>query len=297
MLSLIPSLADMDNDGDFDLVCGNSIGQLVYCENTALPGQPADFKLIDMNWQSIDVGDFAAPQLLDLDTDGLVDLVCGKRNGTLSFYKNTGIPQEADFILVTDKFGGVDVTDPQLSNYGYSVPCFYRDKQGETILFAGSEYGDVFVYSQINNNLAGDFNLMGILPSIKEGWRSSTALGNLNNDTLTDLLVGNYSGGLSLFFGKPDKIFGISEPNVNKFSSLKIVPNPARNEVSIDRITNKSVKPESMLIQGMDGKVVRKYSKVNFPMLVDVSGFENGIYLISVQTVKGISTGKLVICR
>ncbi len=72
--SLIPSVADMDGDGDIDLVCGNSKGKLVYCENIALSGQPADFKLIDPAWHGIDVGDFSAPQLFDMDTDRLLSL-------------------------------------------------------------------------------------------------------------------------------------------------------------------------------------------------------------------------------
>jgi hypothetical protein len=297
MQSLIPSLADMDSDGDSDLVCGNSIGQLIYCENTALPGQPADFKLIDTKWQSIDVGDFAAPQLLDIDKDGLVDIVCGKRNGTLSFYKNTGIPQEADFILVTDKFGGVDVTDPQLSNYGFSAPCFYKDKQGETILFSGSEFGDVFVYNQISNNLAADFHLLGAIPGIKEGWRSGVAIGNLNNDTLTDMLVGNYSGGMGLFYGKPDKIFGIGEQMKNKFSALRITPNPASNLVSVEISSDLDFKSEYLVIQGIQGNSIREFTQVDFPMLLDVSGLKNGIYLVSVLTNLGVASGKLVICR
>jgi len=297
MQSLIPALADMDSDGDADLVCGNSIGQLVYCENTALPGQPANFKLTDQNWHSVDVGDFAAPQLLDLDKDGLIDIVCGKRNGTLSFYKNTGIPEEADFILVTDKFGGVDVTDPQLSNYGYNVPCFYTDEKGEMLLFAGSEYGDVFVYDQINNNLDGSFQLLGTLPGIKEGWRSGLAIGNLNNDTLTDMLVGNYSGGMALFYGKPDKIFGIGEQVKQIFAALSITPNPASNVVSVDIKSDLPFKSGNLVIKGIQGNSIRKYAQVDFPFLMDVSELVNGIYLVIVQTNLGIASGKMVICK
>jgi hypothetical protein len=229
--SLIPSVADLDGDGDMDLVCGNSLGKLVYCENIALPGHPAEFKLADPPWAGIDVGDFSAPQLFDVDQDGLTDLVCGKRNGTLSYYRNTGSKQEAQFTLVTEQFGGVDVTNTQLSNYGYSVPCFYTDKQGDIKLFTGSEYGDIFVYDQILNNLQGDFRFVGTLPGIKEGLRSSVAVSNLNNDTLTDMLVGNYSGGLGLFYGKPDKLFGIREHAKRTFSALRITPNPAVNVV------------------------------------------------------------------
>ena len=142
--------------------------------------------------------------------------------------------QEASVsLLISELFGGVDVTDIQLSNYGYSVPYFYKDKQGEIKLFVGSEFGDVFVYDQINSNLEGNFSLLGALPGIKEGWRSGVAIGNLNNDTLTDIMVGNYSGGLGLFFGKPEKVFGIHERNSFPFAKLLITPNPAVEQVSV----------------------------------------------------------------
>jgi len=297
MQSLIPAVADMDGDGDADLVCGNSKGKFVYCENVALPGQPADFKLADPAWQGIDIGDFSAPQLFDMDQDGLTDLICGKRNGTLSFYKNTGTPEQASFTLITDNFGGVDITNTQLSIYGYSVPCFYAGKMGETVLFLGSEFGEIFVYDNISNNLNGNFRFRGTIPGINEGWRSGVAIGNLNNDTLSDMIIGNYSGGLGIFYGIPDKIFGINEQTVLQFSALRIMPNPACDEISIYINENQPVSSGYVAIHGIDGSLIMKPSEVEFPAKLDISKFRNGIYLVSVQTFQGIATGKLVICR
>jgi len=297
MQSLIPAIADMDGDGDADLICGNSKGKFVYCENIAPQGQPAEFKLVDPAWQSIDVGDFSAPQLLDVDKDGLIDLVSGKRNGSLSFYKNIGSAQSASFILVTESFGGVDVTNPQLSNYGYSVPCFYKNPDGKTMLLIGSEYGEISAFDQIDGNLNGNFRFLGTFSSIKEGLRSSIAVGNLNNDTLADMVVGNYSGGIGVFTGKPGHILSTEKPIQAFEMVLHIAPNPACKEVEINVNTDVKLKPEEIRILGMDGKTIRKFSDSNLPLKMDISDFRNGIYIVMIQTNKGIIKGKLIVCR
>jgi hypothetical protein len=111
------------------------------------------------------------------------------------------------------------------------------------------------------------------------------------------MLVGNYSGGLGLFYGKPDKIFGIWEHKEQLYSSLLINPNPAGNEILVSFKNDFKIKPENMVIQTIDGKLIRKYSPADLPMRIDVSGYKNGIYLLSVQTNLGVASGKLVICR
>ena len=296
MQSLIPAVADMDGDGDPDLVCGNSKGKLVYCENVAQPGQPADFRLVDPAWYSIDEGDFSAPQLFDVDNDGLTDLVCGKRDGTLSYYRNTGTKTSPQLTFITGKLGGIDITDTLRSYYGFSVPCFYRDNHGETRLFAGSEFGDVFVYDHIDGNIQGDFHLQGTLPGIREGWRSAIALGNLNNDTLTDMLVGNYSGGLSLFFGKPDKIFGTGHP-VSAYTQLLVSPNPAATFIKLATGNPKATKPADILIYTLEGSLVKKFSQVAVSAPLNISDLPNGVYIVIAIIGNDKALGKLVICR
>jgi hypothetical protein len=297
MQSLIPALADMDGDGDPDLVCGNSKGKFVYCENTAGAGNPAEFVLHDPAWFSLDAGDFSAPQLLDIDGDGDFDLISGRRNGTLSLYRNTGTSAQATFTLETEFLGGVDVTDPLLSNYGYSTPCFYRDGRDSLFLFCGSEYGNIFVYDQISGNTGGTFRLKGVLPGIQEGWRTGIAIGNLNADTLADLAVGNYAGGIGLFTGNTDPVFGWEEHGIQRNRGLIITPNPASGRVQVSLADGIRHSRVSVEFYSTDGHLLKRIPETDLPFTTNLSDLKSGLYLIRVSTSSGDYSAKLMICH
>ncbi|MBK9317856.1 MAG: VCBS repeat-containing protein [Bacteroidetes bacterium] len=92
LLGIYPAFGDLDGDGDSDMLLGESDGNLVYYQNIAGTGNPCIFILTQLNYQSINIGDNAAPQLVDVDRDGDLDLLIGERAGTLNYYKNTGSP-------------------------------------------------------------------------------------------------------------------------------------------------------------------------------------------------------------
>ncbi|PID29565.1 MAG: hypothetical protein CSB55_01615 [Candidatus Cloacimonadota bacterium] len=71
-----PVITDLDNDGKLDLITANNSGRLIHFEQTEVDAD--EFELIDHYFNSIDVGWNSALTFIDLDNDGLLDLIIGK---------------------------------------------------------------------------------------------------------------------------------------------------------------------------------------------------------------------------
>jgi len=278
LVSLYPAFGDLDGDGDKDMLLGNSDGTLLYFENIAGSGNPADYVLSQSNYQGIDVGEFSTPQLFDLNSDNLIDLVCGKKNGKLCYFQNTGSLAFPVFTLKTESFGNVDVTDNQHPYFAYSVPCFFKDNN-ETRLFVGNIAGHLHYYKDIINNLNGDFTLVnGNYLWLYEGIYSSVAVDNLNNDGYLDMIMGNYSGGLGYYKGVDPPMIGINERVTDL--RIDIFPNPAN---SIIRITNESsVCLDEIVIYSINGQEI---IRINEPgNRINISTLSDGVYIVTLNS-------------
>ena len=155
--NMAPAFGDLDGDGDQDLLIGDYNGTLSYFQNTAGSGSPMNFVLVSAQWNNIDIGNNAMPQIIDVDRDGLKDLLIGGRNGKLSFFKNTGTTTVPVFSSTATNsfFGGVNVCKP-LYITGFASPNL-RDVNGTFELIVGSERGYIYRYGNIDGNLSGTF--------------------------------------------------------------------------------------------------------------------------------------------
>lgn len=88
-----PNLADFDEDGDLDLVCGEFLDGFTYFENLGSTTTPrfakgrrlsTQGKPLRMDLQMI------TPVTVDWDADGDVDLICGDEDGRVALLENTG---------------------------------------------------------------------------------------------------------------------------------------------------------------------------------------------------------------
>ncbi|HRF65869.1 MAG TPA: FG-GAP-like repeat-containing protein [Ignavibacteria bacterium] len=161
-----PCLADLDNDGDLDIITGNSGGKLTYYRNNG-SASVFNFQLISNNYAGVNVGNDAAPSLGDLDGDGDLDLLVGNRLGQIAFYRNTGSVTSPVFTFVTSNYAGINA-------FQNSVPAIV-DINGDTDpdLFVGNIKGglyyyenwDVFGIQQIGSEIPEDFSLQQNYPN------------------------------------------------------------------------------------------------------------------------------------
>ena len=82
-----PSLADLDSDGDLDLILGAQDGSLNYYRNDGTPGAPA-FQLIPGFFDGVTAVLRSAPAWGDPDGDGDPDLFLGNGKGGIYYYQN-----------------------------------------------------------------------------------------------------------------------------------------------------------------------------------------------------------------
>ncbi len=226
-----PAFADLDGDGDVDMLLGYEEGKILFFRNMAGPGVVPVFAAPVMDYGQIQVDGFSTPVLMDIDGDGLPDLVSGSRNGRLSYYHNEGSATQPDFRLISDFWGGVNVTDPLVSYTGYSVPAFIRQADGTLNLLVGSESGLISRYKGITAGAGALFSKADDhFMYINEGIRTAPAVADLNADGFPDLAVGNYCGGVSLFRGITPDPAGVPENQGDRGLKAMVSPNPAAGD-------------------------------------------------------------------
>jgi len=88
------NMADFDNDGKLDIVCGEFLDKLSWYKNIGTKSNPKFSKgrfLLDENGDTIRLHvEMITPVAVDCDKDGKVDLVVGDEDGSVAFIRNTG---------------------------------------------------------------------------------------------------------------------------------------------------------------------------------------------------------------
>jgi PKD repeat protein len=191
-----PAFFDLDNDGDQDLISGESNGKFGFYANT---GSASAAKwmyqglITDVNENIIDIGSYSSPYFFDLDGDGDQDILAGNKDGQLYSIKNNGTVNAPDWVL-----GEIilDETDAVIDVGSYAKPLltdFNADGKLDLLIGAGS--GVIYHYE----NSSGALPFIWVLKSKQLGQadignNAAPVAVNLDGDVDEDLLIGNSAG-------------------------------------------------------------------------------------------------------
>lgn len=307
--AVFPAFGDLDGDGDYDMLIGEYFGYLHHFENIAPGGSAADFVLINPQYKDIDVGKFSAPQITDVNGDSLPDLLVGEINGNINYFRNTGTMQNPEYFMETDSFGKVDVrVKPGVPGYtGYSIPWLARwDSTGYLILLVGTKSGGIYRYTGIEGNLTGKFTLTDTLFSgIYEGVQSSVSGGDINGDSVPDLIIGNLAGGVTIYYNyapPPDSIpsdsvipvpvpFAISKFGIDMPGNNFIIQFRGTDENDIADIRFFDIRGRNIYSTQYSGAALTQENKIPFHTFTD------GIYFVKLSVGEYKRVVKLAVIR
>jgi hypothetical protein len=301
LYSLYPAFGDLNNDGKADLIVGNENGELHFFENMAGEGETMVFNIVanpltNGEGNVIDVGQFSTPQLIDVNGDGLLDLLVGEKLGNINYFENTGTAENMAFTQVLgeagENFGGI-LVDTFLGINGYSVPMMVHDSAGALQLYVTGETGAIEHYDGINGNLTGLFNEVSpVVQNIREGYRAGIAIADLTADDKPELIYGIANGGL-YYYGGVDSIV-ISTPEIER-EAIQLYPNPSRGTVTLVLPENIAGNEQVTLrIYSIDGRRVDEQSFT--PVREQVLHFFHlpvGWYIVEVQSLSQTFRSKL----
>lgn len=201
---------DVDFDGKKDFLASpftdegsqntNSLWLYKDISGTSIP----DFNFKDSAFiqkDVIDLGSAAAPQLIDINGDGLLDVIIsnygvfesgGDYFSSISYYKNTGSKSTPVFTLQSKNYG--DLGDHNLGN---AIHPAFGDVDGDNDLdiFMGAEDGAIHYFE--NNPSAGQNVYTLKTPNyggIDVGNFSTPTLFDIDGDSDLDLFIGNELG-------------------------------------------------------------------------------------------------------
>jgi hypothetical protein len=290
-----PTFGDIDGDGDKDMLVGDFCGALQLFLNNGsnnLTSFGSNGNPSVPNYMGIDIGNSAAPQFIDLDRDGKLDLIIGKRNGFIDYFHNNGTTSNAVFTSTPtqDSLGYVDAS---FFTAGYACPFVYDDS-GSYKLIVGNEQGYVFRYGNIDGNLTGTFSIIDTIINGEEGTRTCPGMGDVNGDGLEDFLVGNYAGGVALFY--MDNPVGIQAlTGTEAGPGMEIFPNPANGQTEIFFSNLKAESKNVLTVYDAAGQIIRAIDCSSQKLIFDVSTLNAGVYLLQLVDGKHTVTRKLLV--
>ncbi|AYB30823.1 FG-GAP-like repeat-containing protein [Chryseolinea soli] len=219
---------DVNGDNKIDLVftgtaLQNGVTNLYYVLNTANSGislgnqqiQPTGFQIFASENISV----------VDVDRDGLVDLLVGKTNGSVEYWKNNGSAASPSFALQTSSYLGLSST---VLRQNLTISVADLDADGKTDMLIGNQDGRITVINDFRTAVDATTGATQIVynpiaqayQARNMGGRIWTAPANLFGTTKPAIVVGNILGGLSILRNDDGAL-------LPENATIEVYPNPS----------------------------------------------------------------------
>jgi hypothetical protein len=224
-----PTVYDYDKDGLLDLLVGTlgrynpinktTLSRIAYYRNTGTATSPV-FTLMDDNFLDLEtLGlDGAALAIGDLDNDGMDELLIGRKNGNVAYFKNyaASATVQPDWRLWQRELGEFNKV---IRANNFATPVIYDvDKDGVKDLICGSAIGYLYYYRN-TATIPGEIKLVkqaDSLGKLKIGpyqaqHFAAPFIGKIDNTGKEYLMVGAMDGSIQRWegidSGDPDKTY------------------------------------------------------------------------------------------
>lgn len=200
-----PIFADIDADGDYDFISGNSAGTLIYYENIGSQSE-FNFKFITNVWQNLIIIGTRPSNVLhgassldfvDIDNDSDLDLFWGDFfSNSLYLIENQGTPVLPDMKRVSDIY---PINSDSVNTSGFNMPRFADiNMDGDYDLFVSVLYDptvpqSLMFYENIGTAQTANHILRSIdyLKTLDVGNNSVPVFADIDNDNDLDLFIGS----------------------------------------------------------------------------------------------------------
>lgn len=221
-MGCFPRVVYWDADSRKDLLIGRADGKVEIFLNTGTDSDPVfdagNFVMVGYPEENLDVGECAAPTLMDWNNDGRMDLIVGALDGRIHIYTNCGcggaVPPQFDTSTPLGLIARQNGSDLVVPSSRSSPVIMDLDGDSKKDLLAGNANGQLLFYKKVETDSLPKFsdyslvdsndapidlyNLLYDLPS------SRPFVCYWNEDSHPDVLIGASDGKVHLYQGKRD---------------------------------------------------------------------------------------------
>lgn len=276
--NIIPQFVDINEDGALDLMlrvtsASEGDAQLVYMINNSSSEFDYDRGQLTVFAELDELRDY--PYVVDINQDGSLDLLIGRRIGALEYHENIGTNVTPDFTLTDNSYLGISTSINRIN----VVPTIADlNNDGQLDLITTDASGELTIYQ---NFIIKGSNPKRLILNLDDQSGTSTRLGRITWPVVADLhsdgsinaLAGTISGGLLSLRDTTNKV----QRPIDS-SSFSIYPNPLTigNQLTIESGLSGTIQ-----IFNLSGQIIDQYSLDSIQPLQLINALlPTGVYVI-----------------